>query len=152
MVKTSRGWKVTKGRLQSRAKLSVAGGGGGWGGAPRRPQPRLTTHTGLPLGRAWPSLTFPEVLQGGQVAGAQVQRRIYLRGDPQKPKSRVFEQQVPLAGWRAKELEAPRLVFSKFLLIKGKRIMMSVVDRKLKHQVETEYLQLRDDSESRNLG
>ena len=30
--------------------------------------------------------------------------------------------------------------------------MMSVVDRKPKHQVETEYLQLRDDSESRNLG
>ena len=45
-VKTSRGWKVTKGPLQSRAKLPIAGGGGGWGGAPRRPQPRLTAHTG----------------------------------------------------------------------------------------------------------
>ena len=130
----------------------AARSGRGWRVGRCSPTASAKAHCTVPLGRAWPSLTFPEVLQGGQVAGAQVQRRIYLRGDPQKPKSRVFEQQVPLAGWRAKELEAPRLVFSKFLLIKGKRIMRSVVDRKPKHQVETEYLQLRDDSESRNLG
>lgn len=30
--------------------------------------------------------------------------------------------------------------------------MMSVANRKLKHQVETEYLVFWDDSESRNLG
>lgn len=54
--------------------------------------------------------------------------------------------------WRAKELEALRLVFSKLLLVRGKRIMMSVVNRKPKHQVETEYLVFWDDSESRNLG
>lgn len=71
-VKASSGWKVTKGHHR-------AGSSG-----PQRAGlegvrcPRLTAHTGLPLGRAWPSLTFPEVLQGGQVAGAQVQLRIYL--------------------------------------------------------------------------
>lgn len=57
------------------------------------------------LGARLASLTFPQARGGGEVVEAQVQSRIYLRGDPQKPKGGVFEQQVLLSGRGAEELE-----------------------------------------------
>lgn len=62
--------------------------------------PWLSTPTTPPPGPARTSLTFPQALDGIEVVEAKVQPRIDLRGDPQKPNGRVFEQQIllPLRG------------------------------------------------------
>lgn len=76
--------------------------------------------TSLPPGPAWASLTFPQALEGIDVVETKVQLRIYIRGDPPKPKGGVFKQQVLLPFGRAEELERRRRVFSKLFLIQEK--------------------------------
>lgn len=61
--------------------------------------------TSLPLGPARASLTFLQPLQGIDVVEAKVQLRIYIRGDPRKPKGGVSEQQILLPFRGAEELE-----------------------------------------------
>lgn len=90
---------------------------GTWGGVTTRGQgPAAHTAVGVtcsPQG-TWPqlsasppapSLTFLQVLDGGEVAGTKVQPNVYLRGDPHKPEGVIFEKQVLLPGRGAEELE-----------------------------------------------
>jgi hypothetical protein len=44
-------------------------------------------------------------LYGSEVSRSQIQLRVYLFGDPQKPNSRVFEQEILLPYRGAEELE-----------------------------------------------